>query len=111
MSIKLLTWVTTYLLIVLAELGDKTQVAVLLLTSNNPQKRWIILASSALALTVCVIMEVSVGVTLARYIGPGLINKIAGMVFLLIGIGSLVNAFSSMDDDKKKSTAHPEHVS
>lgn len=93
MSIQLLTWLTTYVLIILAELGDKTQLAVLLLTSNNPGKRWTVFAASALALALCVTIEVTVGVTLAHYIGPAMINKIAGAIFLAMGIWSLAESF------------------
>ena|GEM_PF-255241 len=85
LSLKFLTWITTYALIILNELGDKTQLAVLLLASNNPTRRWLILAASAAALTACVLLEVTVGAMLARYIGPSIINKGTGVVFLLIG--------------------------
>lgn len=93
MSAKLLTWLTTYILIVLCELGDKTQVAVLLITSNNPSRRWLIFAASAVALTLCVLIEVTVGVTLARYISPAIINRATGVVFLLIGLATLGQHF------------------
>lgn len=86
MSINLLTWLSTYIIIILCELGDKTQVAVLLLTSNNPIKRWIIFAASSFALTICVTVEVTLGLSLARYVGPALINKLAGAVFLILGL-------------------------
>ena len=90
MSSQLLTVLTTYVLIILAELGDKTQVAVLLITSNNPHKRWTVFIASAIALTLCVCVEVTVGVTLGRYIAPQLINKLAGFVFLGIGLLTLI---------------------
>ncbi len=85
MSIKLLTSITTFLLIILCELGDKTQVAVLLLTSRNPTKRWLIFFAGALALSLCVLVEISVGVKLAQYISPNLVNKFAGGIFMLMG--------------------------
>ena len=90
MSIQLLTVLSTYVLIILAELGDKTQVAVLLITSNNPHKRWTVFIASAIALTLCVGVEVTVGVALGRYISPQLINKLAGFVFLGIGVLTLI---------------------
>jgi putative Ca2+/H+ antiporter (TMEM165/GDT1 family) len=93
-SIKFLTWITTYALIILNELGDKTQVAVLLLASNNPTKRWLIFAASAAALTTCVFLEVTVGTILARYIGPAIINKVTGVVFLLLGTVTLLHQIS-----------------
>ncbi|MBP1761474.1 MAG: hypothetical protein H6Q64_1016 [Firmicutes bacterium] len=85
MSIKLLTTITTYLLIIFCELGDKTQVAVLLLTSRSPTKRWLIFLAGALALSLCVLVEISVGIKLAQYISAHLINKFAGGVFVLMG--------------------------
>ena len=86
MSIKLLTWLSTYIIIFLCELGDKTQLAVLLFTSNNPRQKWNIFLASSLALVLCVMIEVTLGVSLARYIGPNLVNRIAGGVFLLLGM-------------------------
>lgn len=86
MSIELLTWLTTYLLIILAELGDKTQVAILLVTSNHPGQRWLIFVASSLALALCVFIEVTIGSSLARYIGVNQINRISGVVFLAIGL-------------------------
>ena len=86
MSIEMVTWLTTYLLIILAELGDKTQVAILLVTSNHASKRWLIFLASCLALALCVLIEVTIGSAMAHYVGVNVINRIAGAVFLLIGI-------------------------
>lgn len=88
--IKLLTTLTTYIIIILAELGDKTQVATLIFASNNPSRRWQVYSASALALVACVVIEVTIGATLARHISPALINRIAGVVFLGVGLVSLV---------------------
>lgn len=87
---KLLTFLTTYILIILAELGDKTQVAVLLYTGNNPEKRWTVLTAAGIALTLCVLIEVTIGAALARHVGPAIINRIAGGVFLLLGLAALI---------------------
>ncbi len=95
MSIKFLTWLTTYAIIVLCELGDKTQLAVLLITSNNPRRKWMIFTASALALVLCVIIEVTVGVTLARFIGPDKINKLAGVIFLILGLYALLTSIKT----------------
>ena len=89
MSVKLLTWISTYIIIILCELGDKTQLAVLLMTSNNPGRRWSIFLASALALSCCVLVEVTVGVTLAGYLGPHIINRLAGGIFLVMGLYGL----------------------
>lgn len=101
MSINLLTGISTYLLIIFCELGDKTQVAVLLLTSRNPMKRWLLFLASALALSICVLVEVTVGVKLARFLAPDLINKLAGGIFLLIGSLGLWKEFNPQPDNKQ----------
>jgi len=93
MSTELLTWLSTYLIIIICEMGDKTQLAVLLLTSNNPRERWSIFAASSLALILCVLVEVTVGLTLARYVGPAMINKFAGGLFLFMGLIMLARHF------------------
>jgi len=101
-SIEFLTWITTYALIILNELGDKTQVAVLLLASNNPNKRWWIFAASAAALTTCVLLEVTVGTIIARYISPAIINRVTGVVFLLIGTVTLVRQISIANKSRSR---------
>lgn len=85
MSIELLTWLSTYVLIVLAELGDKTQLAILLVTSNHPKQRWMVFLAACLALALCVSIEVTIGSALAKHIGVNLINRISGGVFLIMG--------------------------
>lgn len=105
LSIEFLTCITTYTLIILNELGDKTQIAVLLLASNNPTKRWLILAASAAALITCVLLEVTVGTIIASYISPAIINKITGWVFLLIGSITLVYHIGIANKFRSKSMA------
>ncbi|MFZ5633506.1 MAG: TMEM165/GDT1 family protein [Bacillota bacterium] len=111
MSVKLLTLLTTYVLIVLCELGDKTQVAVLLLTSNNPPKRWLIFTAGAIALVLCVAIEVSVGAMLARYIGPAIINRATGVIFLIVGAITLIGHFRVLEKLKLKKSAQPSDAS
>ncbi|MGE5372743.1 MAG: TMEM165/GDT1 family protein [Solirubrobacterales bacterium] len=107
MSLKIFTLVTTYLLIVLAELGDKTQVAVLMFTGSNPARRWTVLGAAAAALVLCVAIEVTFGVTLAQYIGPQVINRIAGGVFLAIGLFALAKQLFAGKADKRRLPAGP----
>lgn len=94
--IKLLTYATTFIIIVLCELGDKTQVATLIFATNNPRRRWQVFSAAACALVACVAIEVTVGLALSRVISPAMINRAAGVVFLLIGLylGALMVAES-----------------
>jgi len=105
MTIKLLTCLTTYIIIILCELGDKTQLAVLLLTSRNPQSRWLLFAASALALSLCVLVEASIGRIVAQYIAPHTINRLAGAIFLLMGGVGLWQDFF-LHHDLKVSVQH-----
>ena len=89
--IKLITYCTTFLIIILAELGDKTQIATLIYASNHPQKRWQIFLAAAAALVTCVTLEVTLGMMIAKVISPALINRITGLIFLVIGIAVLIN--------------------
>lgn len=87
--VKLITYITTFFIIILAELGDKTQVATLIYSSNHPHKRWQVFVAAALALISCVIIEVTLGVIIAQFVSPAMINKLTGLVFVIIGIFSL----------------------
>ncbi len=89
-----LTWITTYVLIILAELGDKTQVATLILASNNPGKRWLIFGGAASALSLCVLLEVTLGKTIARFVSQAEINQLAGAIFLFIGVLTLLRQYA-----------------
>lgn len=89
-----LTWITTYTLIILAELGDKTQVATLILASNNPGKRWVIFGGAAAALSLCVLLEVTIGTTISQFLSQATINKFAGVTFLVIGVVTLFRQYA-----------------
>jgi putative Ca2+/H+ antiporter (TMEM165/GDT1 family) len=84
--------------------------AVLLITSNNPKQRWLIFFASAIALSLCVFIEVTVGVTLARHIAPHIINKIAGAVFLTLGIVGLINYLGSLRTGENRDSLRAEGV-
>lgn len=87
--IRFITYLTTFIIIILAELGDKTQVATLIYSSNHPAKRWQIFGAAAAALITCVTLEVTLGVFISKFISPSVINKITGIVFIIIGLYSL----------------------
>ena len=89
-----ITWLTTYTLIILAELGDKTQIATLVLASNNPRKKWVVFAAGALALTMCVLLEVTVGTTLAKFMSPDSINRVTAVIFFVFGLVTLFKQYA-----------------
>lgn len=82
---------TIFSTVFLAELGDKTQFAVLLFATRPDIPRlWVAIAAS-LALVAATIIAVILGERLALWINPRYLEGIAGMGFIVIGIFMLVS--------------------
>lgn len=77
--------VTTFGAIFLAELGDKTQLATLTLSAGASSK-WAVFLGSALALIATSAIAVLVGGALSRIVPEEWIRRIAGGVFILLGV-------------------------
>ncbi|MDP1915182.1 MAG: TMEM165/GDT1 family protein [Myxococcales bacterium] len=75
---------TTFLAVFVAELGDKTQLATLSFASSG-QSRLSVFIGSALALVATSAIAVMVGEALSRVVPPLLLQRIAGVAFLVIG--------------------------
>lgn len=80
---------STFMVIFVAELGDKTQLATLSLAAGG-SSRWIVFAGSALALVATTALAVVLGEGLTRLVPPTWIRKGAGVLFLVLGIMFLV---------------------
>ena len=88
----------TFVMIFLAELGDKTQFATMTGASAAGGKdHWAIFAGSALALTVSSAIAVFVGAKLSAHVSPRTIKAIAGTVFIVFGLIYLREAILSAD--------------
>ena len=74
---------STFVTIFLAEIGDKTQIAVLLMTaeSHNP---WIVFAGAGSALIATSLLGVLLGRWLASRIAPRILERVAGGILLAI---------------------------
>lgn len=73
----------TMLAIFVAELGDKTQLAVLSFAANTPGYRLVVFAAAAGALVMSALLGVLLGDLLARAVKPRTLNLVAGLVFLV----------------------------
>ncbi len=82
MDTKLL--VSTYFGILLAEMGDKTQLATMSLAANNKDK-WLVFGAAALALVTSTAIAVMGGELVARYVSPVWIRRAAGCLFVFLG--------------------------
>lgn len=77
--------VSTFISIFVAEIGDKTQLATLSLAAGGKSKL-AVFAGSALALCATSAIAVLVGEGLSRVISPHWMKRIAGGVFILLGL-------------------------
>lgn len=76
---------STFATIFLAELGDKTQVATLLMSAES-QSPWIVFAGAGSALVTTSLLGVLVGRWLATRVSPKTIEKSAGIVLLSLSV-------------------------
>lgn len=79
---------STFVTIFLAEIGDKTQIAVLLMTaeSHNP---WIVFVGAGSALIATSLLGVLLGRWLASRIAPRILERVAGGILLAISVALL----------------------
>lgn len=82
---------TTFLLITVAEFGDKTQLAVVALSStSSPMGVWL---GATLALGMTSALGVLAGRKLLQKIPLELLHKIGGIIFLMLAIAALIKAY------------------
>ncbi|MGI5875720.1 MAG: TMEM165/GDT1 family protein [Dethiobacteria bacterium] len=80
-------FLTTFSLVFIAELGDKTQLSVMLLAAQD-KPLWGVFLGSATALVLSSLLAIFLGTLLARFLPPHYIQKGAGIAF--VGIGFLL---------------------
>jgi putative Ca2+/H+ antiporter (TMEM165/GDT1 family) len=78
------TTVTTFGAVFLAELGDKTQLATLAF-ATTAQSRWAVFVGSASALVATSAIAVVAGEAVGRAVPPSLLQRVAGVAFVVIG--------------------------
>lgn len=76
---------STFLTIFLAEMGDKTQLATLLMSAES-QSPWIVFVGAAMALIATSLLGVLIGRWLAQRLSPKTMETAAGAMLLFICI-------------------------
>ena len=79
------TLASTFGAVFIAELGDKTQLATMSMSAGTPSKGTVFVAS-ALALCTSSALAVLAGGVVSRLISPVWLRRIAGAVFVVLGI-------------------------
>lgn len=76
---------TTFGLLFVAEMGDKTQLAVITLAAQTRSPVSVFLGA-AIALAVVSLLGVAVGTLLGEYLPADLLHKLAAIAFIAIGV-------------------------
>lgn len=76
---------STFGLLFLAELGDKTQLAVITMTCKT-EKPWTVFLGATLALALVTLIAAFAGQFIAQFVSPEVMGRIAAVLFVLMGI-------------------------
>jgi putative Ca2+/H+ antiporter (TMEM165/GDT1 family) len=85
-------FVTTFGVIFLAEMGDKTQLAAMTMAAES-KKPWTVFIAASLALTLVSAIGVAVGGILSNYLPLIWIKRAAAVAFIVIGVLILTGKF------------------
>lgn len=83
---------STFVMIFLAELGDKTQISTFALASNSRSMLSVFLGASG-ALVLTTLIAVVLGGVIGRFVPEKLIKIVSAAVFIGFGVLTLVEAF------------------
>lgn len=85
-------FLTTFGIIFLAEMGDKTQIAAMTMAAEK-KRPWEVFIAASLALAAVSAIGVIVGAGLGQYLPLLWIKRVAGSAFIIIGILVLTGKF------------------
>jgi len=85
-------FITIFITVLLAELGDKTQLATLLFATDKENSKFMVFLAAAAALVTASAIAVILGNILGKYTNPKYLSWIASAGFILIGIWTVVKA-------------------
>jgi putative Ca2+/H+ antiporter (TMEM165/GDT1 family) len=83
-------YLTIFLSVFLAELGDKTQLATLAYATDDSLTRWGVLAAAASALVLSTTLAVGAGSVVATWLDPRHLRLAAALAFIAIGLWMLM---------------------
>jgi putative Ca2+/H+ antiporter (TMEM165/GDT1 family) len=84
---------STFITILLAEMGDKTQVATLLMSAESHEP-WMVFAGAGTALVATSLIGVSLGSWLGNRLSPRVLEKSAGVLLLFVAASLLWEIFA-----------------
>jgi len=94
MDFKLM--LTTFSMIFLAELGDKTQVATFCLSADCESSRASVFLGSAIALVISALIATVLGEAVSRFVPQSYIKLTAGAFFIIVGVWTSYGALKTL---------------
>lgn len=85
-------FLTIFVSVFIAELGDKTQLATMLFAADKEVSKYTVFLAASAALIVASAIGVLAGSLLAEYINEKYLHYVAGVGFIGIGVFTLYNA-------------------
>ncbi len=82
-------FLTVFVTVFLAEIGDKTQLATMLFSAKGETSKWVVFAGSASALVLAAAIGVLVGAQLERFVSPATLKLVAGLGFIAVGVWTI----------------------
>lgn len=82
----------TFGLLLLAELGDKTQLAVISMTCKTG-KPWMVFLGAALALVAVTLIGAFAGQLISQFVPAEVLNKVAAALFVVMGVAMWFGVF------------------
>jgi putative Ca2+/H+ antiporter (TMEM165/GDT1 family) len=83
-------YVAVFVSVLLAELGDKTQIATLLFASDPALRRWAVIVAAGGALTLSTVLAVLAGTWISERVNLRHLRTAAALGFIAIGAWMLV---------------------
>ena len=83
---------TTFGIIFLAEMGDKTQLAAMTMSAQT-KKPWAVFIGASLALAAVSLIGVLVGSVIGEYVPLVWVKRVAAIAFIVIGVLMLAGKF------------------
>ena len=77
--------------VLLAELGDKTQMATMLYATDRSVRPLSVFVAASSALVVSTLLAVLFGSTITQFVSPKTLKLIAGIAFIAVGLWTIVS--------------------
>tara|TARA_B100000945_G_scaffold93424_1_gene73018 strand:- start:394 stop:687 length:294 start_codon:yes stop_codon:yes gene_type:complete len=89
---------STFVTVFIAEIGDKTQLTTITLSSTT-NKPLAVFIGSSVALILATLLGALAGGSIANLIPAFILKQLSGLVFLIIGINLLAQSYKDINND------------